>query len=35
MAIVDEAAVRRMVGGPEVMRGQLLHLLEAVDRPTR
>jgi transcriptional regulator with XRE-family HTH domain len=32
-AIVDEAAVRRMVGGPEVMRGQLLHLREAVDRP--
>ena len=32
-AIVDEAAVRRMVGGPGVMRGQLLHLLEAVDSP--
>jgi transcriptional regulator with XRE-family HTH domain len=32
-AIVDEAAVRRMVGGPGVMRGQLLHLLQAVDRP--
>jgi len=32
-AIVDEAAVRRMVGGPQVMRSQLEHLLEAVDRP--
>jgi transcriptional regulator with XRE-family HTH domain len=32
-AIVDEAAVRRMVGGPGVMRGQLLHLLQAVDSP--
>jgi transcriptional regulator with XRE-family HTH domain len=32
-AIVDEAAVRRMVGGPQVMRGQLEHLLQAVDRP--
>jgi transcriptional regulator with XRE-family HTH domain len=32
-AILDEAAVRRMVGGPGVMRGQLLHLREAVDRP--
>jgi transcriptional regulator with XRE-family HTH domain len=32
-AIVDEAAVRRMVGGPGIMRGQLLHLLKAVDSP--
>jgi transcriptional regulator with XRE-family HTH domain len=32
-AIVDEAAVRRMVGGPGIMRGQLLHLLQAVDSP--
>jgi transcriptional regulator with XRE-family HTH domain len=31
-AIADEAALRRMVGGPRVMRGQLAHLLEATDQ---
>ncbi|MGH3222214.1 MAG: DUF5753 domain-containing protein [Streptosporangiaceae bacterium] len=31
-AIVDEAALRRPVGGPEVMRGQLAHL--TARRPT-
>jgi hypothetical protein len=28
-AIMDEAALRRLVGGPDVMRGQAAHLLEA------
>jgi len=32
-ALVDEAALRRMVGGPEVMRGQLDHLVEVAARP--
>lgn len=32
-AIVDEAALRRVVGGAEVMRAQLLHLTEAVKMP--
>jgi transcriptional regulator with XRE-family HTH domain len=27
--VIDEAAIRRTVGGPTVMRGQLLHLVEA------
>ena len=31
--IHDEAVVRRAVGGPAVMRGQLAQLLEAVSRP--
>ena len=31
--IVDEAALRRLVGGREVMRGQLRHLLEAAELP--
>lgn len=33
LAIVDEAALRRPCGGPEVMRGQLARLLELADRP--
>lgn len=32
-AIVDEAALRRMVGGTDVMRSQLQHLTEAVKAP--
>ncbi len=32
-AIVDEAAIRRLVGGPEVMRAQLEHLLELATLP--
>jgi transcriptional regulator with XRE-family HTH domain len=31
--ILDEAAILRMVGGPEVMRGQLAHLASMADRP--
>ena len=31
--VLDEAALRRPVGGPEVMRGQLEHLLDAAARP--
>jgi Domain of unknown function (DUF5753) len=30
---VDEAALRRPLGGPEVMRGQIDHLIEAAARP--
>lgn len=30
VAIIDEAALRRQVGGPEVMRKQLRHLIEMV-----
>lgn len=33
-AVVDEAVIRRTVGGPEVMRGQLEHLLELMELPT-
>jgi transcriptional regulator with XRE-family HTH domain len=33
-AIIDEAVLRRPVGGREVMRGQLEYLLEAAKRPT-
>jgi transcriptional regulator with XRE-family HTH domain len=33
-AVVDEAALRRPVGGPEVMRGQLERLIEATKLPT-
>jgi len=32
-AVIDEAALHRMVGGPEVMRAQLQHLIEAAARP--
>ncbi|RJL30440.1 helix-turn-helix domain-containing protein [Bailinhaonella thermotolerans] len=32
-AIVDEAALRKSVGGPEVMRGQLQHLIAMSERP--
>ncbi|MBM7083999.1 DUF5753 domain-containing protein [Micromonospora humidisoli] len=32
--VLDEAAVRRMVGGPRVMRGQLTRLVEACELPT-
>ncbi|MEW1909032.1 helix-turn-helix transcriptional regulator [Kitasatospora sp. NPDC085895] len=32
-AVIDEAALRRPCGGPEVMRGQLRHLVEAAARP--
>lgn len=33
-AIIDEAVLRRPVGGREVMRGQLEYLLDAAKRPT-
>jgi hypothetical protein len=32
-AVVDEAAIRRAVGGPDVMRAQLEHLLELMELP--
>ncbi len=32
-AIVDEAALRRPIGGKEVMRAQLVQLIEATDQP--
>ncbi|MEU7590986.1 helix-turn-helix transcriptional regulator [Micromonospora sp. NPDC049230] len=32
-AVVDEAALRRPIGGPEVMRGQLTALIEATKTP--
>ncbi|MGH3329267.1 MAG: helix-turn-helix domain-containing protein [Streptomycetales bacterium] len=32
-AIVSEAALRQQIGGPDVMRAQLRHLVEAADRP--
>ncbi|MFE1955916.1 MULTISPECIES: helix-turn-helix domain-containing protein [Streptomyces] len=31
--VLDEAALRRVHGGPEVMRGQLRHLIELAERP--
>ncbi len=31
--VLDEAALRRPVGPPEVMRGQLQHLIEVAERP--
>lgn len=33
VVIFDEAALRRPLGGPEVMRGQLLHLIELAELP--
>ncbi|WP_340561392.1 helix-turn-helix domain-containing protein [Streptomyces sp. GSL17-111] len=32
-AVIDEAALRRPLGGPEVMRGQIRHLLDVAERP--
>jgi len=32
-AIADEAAIRRQVGGPKIMHGQLEHLLDAAKQP--
>ena len=32
-AIMDEGALRRVIGGPEVMRAQLLHLIDMCDHP--
>jgi transcriptional regulator with XRE-family HTH domain len=32
-ALIDEMALRRPVGGPDLMRGQLQYLLEVSDRP--
>jgi hypothetical protein len=33
-AVVDEAALRRPIGGPEVMRGQIERLVEATKLPS-
>ncbi|MFF7631715.1 helix-turn-helix domain-containing protein [Kitasatospora sp. NPDC008050] len=33
VAVIDEAALRRPCGGPEVMRGQLVRLLELAELP--
>ena len=32
-AVVDEAVLRRQIGGPEVMRPQLEHMLKAIELP--
>lgn len=32
-AVLNEAVIRRVVGGPEVMRAQLLHIVELANRP--
>ena len=32
-AVLDEGGLRRVIGGPQVMRQQLLHLLEMCDHP--
>lgn len=32
-AVIDEAAIRRLVGGSDVMRRQLAHLVEVAQRP--
>jgi hypothetical protein len=34
VAIIDEAALTREIAGPEIMRGQLTHLVEAAALPT-
>jgi transcriptional regulator with XRE-family HTH domain len=31
-AVIDESVIRRIVGGPDVMRGQLRHLAEAAEQ---
>ena len=31
-AVIDEAVIRRLVGGPDVMRGQLRHLADAAQQ---
>ncbi|WP_420156943.1 helix-turn-helix domain-containing protein [Nocardiopsis sp. CNT-189] len=33
MAVIDESAIRREVGGEEVMKGQIRHLLDLSERP--
>ncbi|GHC85279.1 transcriptional regulator [Nocardiopsis terrae] len=33
VAILDEAVLRRQVGGPETMRGQVQHLIDLAQRP--
>ena len=33
IAVIDEAVLRRTVGGPAVMTGQLRHLLDVADQP--
>jgi transcriptional regulator with XRE-family HTH domain len=32
-AVIDEGVLRRVIGGPEVMRAQLRHLIEMCDHP--
>jgi transcriptional regulator with XRE-family HTH domain len=32
-AVLDEGVLRRVIGGPDVMRGQLAHLIEMCDHP--
>jgi hypothetical protein len=32
-AVMDESALRRVIGGPDVMRAQLAHLIEMCDHP--
>ncbi|MGL5809708.1 MAG: helix-turn-helix domain-containing protein [Nocardioides sp.] len=32
-AVIDEAALRRPIGSPAVVKGQLVHLLDLTDRP--
>ncbi|WP_436525415.1 helix-turn-helix domain-containing protein [Actinoplanes sp. HUAS TT8] len=32
-ALVDEAAIRRVVGGPEIMRAQIRHLARVMEQP--
>ncbi|MFD9732955.1 DUF5753 domain-containing protein [Umezawaea sp. NPDC059074] len=34
VALVDEAALRKTIGGPEVMRGQLQHMIGMAELPT-